>query len=60
MAHRLARAVQPGRGVVDPAQVGLQVEQAVVGEQGVDQLAAPLQLGELAHPLQVRRPLGSR
>jgi hypothetical protein len=30
----------------------------VVGEQHVEEVAAPLQFGELAHPLQVRRPLG--
>jgi hypothetical protein len=29
----------------------------VVGEQHVEGAALPLELGELAHPLQVRRPL---
>jgi hypothetical protein len=29
----------------------------VIGEQNVEGIAAPLQFGELAHPLQVRCPL---
>jgi hypothetical protein len=49
--------VQPGRRVVDPSQVRLQAVEGVVGEQHVEGAALPLELGELAHPLQVRRPL---
>ena len=30
----------------------------MVGEQGAEVIAVPVQFGELAHPLQVRRPLG--
>ena len=39
------------------AQVSLQTVERVVGEQQVEGIAAPLELGEFAHPLQVRRPL---
>ena len=35
---------------LDPAQVGLQVEQAVVGQQRVDHLAGSADLGQLPHP----------
>jgi hypothetical protein len=42
LAHRPGEHVQPGRGVIDPPQVRLQVVQAVVGQQGVHQVAVLL------------------
>ena len=43
--------------MVDPSQVSLQSIERVVGEQHVEWLPVPLESGEFAHPLQVRRPL---
>ena len=56
--HHLCQCVEPGGGQVDPAQVGLQVEQAVVGEQRVDQAAARLSSVSSRIRLQVRAALG--
>ena len=56
--HLLGERREPRCGEVDPAQIGLQVEEAVVGEEGVDEVAPLLELGELAHPPEVRGPLG--
>src|SRR6266540_3046740 len=52
--HRLAQSTEAGGGQLDPPQIGFEVEQAVIGEQGIDQAARPLQLGQLTHALEVR------
>src|SRR5690242_17593801 len=56
--ERVLEVAEPGGGELDPAQVGLEVEERVVGQQLVDELARPLQLGQLAHALHVPRFLG--
>ena len=52
-----ASAASRAVGEVDPAKIGLQVEETVVGEKGVDEAVPLLELGELAHPLEMRGPL---
>jgi hypothetical protein len=41
---------EPGRGGLDPPQVRLEPEHAVVGEEFVDQRSGALDLGQLPHP----------
>ena len=55
--HRFGQCRQPSGGEVDPAQIGLEVEEAVVGEECVDEVALLLEGGELTHPPQVCGPL---
>ena len=50
--------LEPGLGQIDPAQVGFEVEQGMVGEQPVDLAARLLHCGQLAHPLEVAGALG--
>ena len=58
MGDRPREQVQPGRGVVDPSQVSLQSVERMVSQEHAEKILVPFQFGELAHPLQVRRPLG--
>ena len=44
-------------GDVNPPQVGFEMEEPMIGEERVDEAALLLQLGELAHPPQVRGAL---
>src|SRR6478752_1371981 len=55
--HRRPQAVEPRRRQVDPAQIGLEVEEGVVAQELVDRVTGPLQLGQLPHPRHVTRAL---
>jgi len=55
--HLLGECRESRFGEVDPAQIGLQVEEPMVGEERVDEVALLFEVGELAHPPEVRGPL---
>ena len=56
--HRLGELVEAGGGQFQPAQVGLEVEQGVVADQLVGEVAVALAAGQLAHQAQVLGALG--